>query len=51
VVAPLPLSASKARVRYLPPLHGEHTAEILREKLAMTESRIDELRAAKAVLG
>ena len=32
-------------------LHGEHTAEILREKLAMPESRIKELQDAKAIRG
>ena len=51
VGTPIKLSGSPSTVRYLPPLHGEHTAEILREKLSMSDSRIEELRAAKAVLG
>ena len=51
VEAPIKLSGSTVKVKYLPPLHGEHTAEILREKLAMPESRIKELQDAKAIRG
>ena len=41
VGAPIKLSGSKVTVRHLPPLHGEHTAELLREKLTMTDAQIE----------
>ena len=51
VGAPIKLSGSKVKVRHLPPLHGEHTSEILREKLSMSDARIKELQYSKAILG
>ncbi len=45
VVGPAPkLACTPAQISRPPPLLGEHTNELLREKLAMTEEEIDALR-------
>lgn len=45
LVGPVPkLDRTPARISRPPPLLGEHTNELLREKLAMTEEEIDALR-------
>lgn len=49
--APIKIGGAAAPVRHLPPLHGEHTADILRELLAMTAADIDALRIANAIPG
>jgi crotonobetainyl-CoA:carnitine CoA-transferase CaiB-like acyl-CoA transferase len=50
VPAPVPrLSETPGTIRSLGPKLGEHTDEILRELLDMTETQIAELRAMKAV--
>jgi len=45
LVGPVPkLDRTPAQISRPPPLLGEHTNELLREKLAMTEEEIDALR-------
>jgi len=45
LVGPVPkLDRTPAQISRPPPLLGEHTSELLREKLAMTEEEIDALR-------
>ncbi len=44
VANPIRLSATPPRYDLLPPLLGQHTEEILRERLGMTAERIAELR-------
>jgi crotonobetainyl-CoA:carnitine CoA-transferase CaiB-like acyl-CoA transferase len=48
---PLGLSETPGSVRSGPPLLGEHTGEVLRERLGLSEAEIDELLAADAVAG
>ncbi len=49
VGAPIKISGAAAPVRHLPPLHGEHTTDILRELLAMSEGDIEKLRSVNAI--
>ncbi len=46
---PFKLGGTPATVRRPPPTLGQHTEEILREELGMTDQRIAELRALKVV--
>jgi formyl-CoA transferase len=46
---PFKLGGTPATVRRPPPTLGQHTDEILREELGMTDQRIGELRALKVV--
>jgi crotonobetainyl-CoA:carnitine CoA-transferase CaiB-like acyl-CoA transferase len=48
---PLELSETPGEIRSGPPLLGEHTGEVLRERLGLSEPEIDELLAADAVAG
>ena len=43
--APFTLSGTPATVRRPPPTLGQHTDEVLRDELEMTEGHIAELRA------
>jgi succinate--hydroxymethylglutarate CoA-transferase len=49
VNTPVKYSASKPSIRSVPPILGQHTDEILREVLGMSESEIEELKAEGAV--
>ena len=49
VGAPIKIAGAAAPVRHLPPLHGEHTTEILRELLSMSDSEIAKLRDSNAI--
>lgn len=49
VNTPVKYSESKPSIRSVPPMLGEHTDEILREMLGMTESEIESLKAEGAV--
>jgi crotonobetainyl-CoA:carnitine CoA-transferase CaiB-like acyl-CoA transferase len=42
---PFTLHGTPATVRRPPPTLGQHTEEILRDELGMTDQRVDELRA------
>jgi glutaryl-CoA transferase len=46
---PFRFSETPASVRRPPPTLGQHTAEILREKLKLTDERIEALRAEKVI--
>ena len=46
---PFRFSDTPASVRRAPPTLGQHTAEILRESLNMTDARIEALRAEKVI--
>lgn len=46
---PLRFGDTPATVRLPPPLLGEHTAEILRERLSMSSAEIQELRDARVI--
>jgi len=46
---PLTLHGTPATVRRPPPTLGQHTEEILREELGMTDTRIRELRVLKVI--
>jgi crotonobetainyl-CoA:carnitine CoA-transferase CaiB-like acyl-CoA transferase len=46
---PFKLGGTPASVRRPPPTLGQHTAEILREELGMSDQRIGELRALKVI--
>jgi crotonobetainyl-CoA:carnitine CoA-transferase CaiB-like acyl-CoA transferase len=50
VRAPIVFSATKLEYERPPPLLGEHTAEVLRERLALAPETIDDL-AARGVIG
>jgi crotonobetainyl-CoA:carnitine CoA-transferase CaiB-like acyl-CoA transferase len=45
VASPLKLSDTPVVEPRTPPLLGEHTDEVLRERLGLSDRRIDELRA------
>ena len=45
VASPARLSETPVTYRRPPPVRGEHTREVLREILRMTESQIDRLNA------
>jgi crotonobetainyl-CoA:carnitine CoA-transferase CaiB-like acyl-CoA transferase len=47
--SPMRFSASPVEYRLPPPLIGEHTEQVLREWLKMSDGRIDELRGAKVI--
>jgi crotonobetainyl-CoA:carnitine CoA-transferase CaiB-like acyl-CoA transferase len=49
VANPIQLSATPAQVRRAPPLLGEHTEEVLLERLGMTDADIARLRRAGAL--
>jgi len=49
VGAPIKLDGAAPPLRYLPPLHGEHTNEVLRDLLSMNDSQIHELVSSEAV--
>jgi len=49
VASPLRLSATPPAYDRAPPLLGQHTEEILRERLGMTAEQVDELRRAGVV--
>jgi crotonobetainyl-CoA:carnitine CoA-transferase CaiB-like acyl-CoA transferase len=49
VANPIRLSATPAQVRRAPPLLGEHTEEVLLERLGMTDADIARLRRAGAL--
>jgi crotonobetainyl-CoA:carnitine CoA-transferase CaiB-like acyl-CoA transferase len=49
VANPIQLSATPAQVRRAPPLLGEHTEEVLQERLGMTATDIARLRGAGAL--
>jgi len=46
---PFRFSGTPASVRRAPPTLGEHTEQVLREELGLSEKRIAELRAAKVI--
>jgi crotonobetainyl-CoA:carnitine CoA-transferase CaiB-like acyl-CoA transferase len=46
---PVRMSETPGRVRRPAPLVGEHTGEVLRERLAMTEAEIARLRSARVI--
>jgi crotonobetainyl-CoA:carnitine CoA-transferase CaiB-like acyl-CoA transferase len=46
---PFTLSGTRASVRRPPPTLGQHTDEILREELALTDQRVGELRALRVI--
>ena len=48
---PFHLSKTDKEMRSGPPLLGEHTGEVLRERLGLSEARIEELREQDAVAG
>lgn len=49
VGAPIKIAGAAAPVRHLPPLHGEHTTQVLRELLSKNDADIQALRAANAI--
>jgi crotonobetainyl-CoA:carnitine CoA-transferase CaiB-like acyl-CoA transferase len=49
VANPIRLSATPAQVRRAPPLLGEHTEQVLLERLGMTDADIARLRRAGAL--
>jgi crotonobetainyl-CoA:carnitine CoA-transferase CaiB-like acyl-CoA transferase len=49
VANPIQLSATPAQVRRAPPLLGEHTEEVLLERLGMTDADVARLRRAGAL--
>jgi crotonobetainyl-CoA:carnitine CoA-transferase CaiB-like acyl-CoA transferase len=49
VGAPIKIAGAAAPVRHLPPLHGQHTTEILRELLSISDSDIAKLRESKSI--
>jgi crotonobetainyl-CoA:carnitine CoA-transferase CaiB-like acyl-CoA transferase len=49
VASPLKLSATPPRIDFAPPLLGQHTDDVLREVLQITDERLAGLRTAKVV--
>jgi crotonobetainyl-CoA:carnitine CoA-transferase CaiB-like acyl-CoA transferase len=49
VANPVRFSATPVEYQRWPPLHGEHTTEILREALDMSEEDIDALKRDKVI--
>jgi crotonobetainyl-CoA:carnitine CoA-transferase CaiB-like acyl-CoA transferase len=49
VASPIRLSATPPAYDRAPPLLGQHSEEILRERLGMTPEQVDELRRAGVV--
>ncbi len=49
VASPMKLSETACEIRRHPPLLGEHTEEVLRERLGMTDEDIRALREAKVI--
>jgi len=47
---PVRMSDTPGAVRRPAPLLGQHTAEVLRERLGMTDAEIARLRDARAIL-
>jgi crotonobetainyl-CoA:carnitine CoA-transferase CaiB-like acyl-CoA transferase len=49
VANPVKFSATPVAYRRAPPLLGEHTDEVLREVLSLSEAELDGLRANKVI--
>lgn len=49
VASPMRFSATPLEYRSAPPTLGQHTSEVLREMLGMTDAEIAQLRASKAI--
>ena len=43
VASPLKLASTPPSIRRHPPMHGEHTAEVLREVLGLPKGEIEDL--------
>ena len=48
---PVRFSSSQVEYRFAPPLHGQHTAEILAGELGLSDGEIDRLESLAATLG
>ena len=49
VANPVKFSATPIEYRRAPPVLGEHTAEVLRDVLSLSDVEVDELRKSKAI--
>ena len=49
VANPVRFSSSQVEYRFAPPLHGQHTAEILAGELGLSDGEIDRLASVGAI--